>query len=145
MTPEDSSTIYFDIAFLGYTSDLSKYGLKQFAENNKEQVDKFKCNTSECELYLKDGTHIKAISYGERYLHGYKFDQLMLFDDDRWLIMDHKFKEIHEIQECTMYTSNVPEECQILKYEDIRNIDSILQDINNKINSSMGIPSKYLV
>lgn len=118
--PESSEPIYFDIAFLGYTSELSRYGLKQFAENNKEQVNKFKWDTYDCELYLKDGTRIKAISYSERFLHGYKFDQLMLFDDNRWLILDKRYKEIHRIKECTMYTSYVPYEHQLLLYEDIR-------------------------
>jgi len=119
--PDDESIpIRFDIGFLGYTSDLSKYGLKQFYENNIEHVEKFKFNSCDCELYLKDGTRIKAITYGERFLHGYKFDQLMLFDDNRWLIMDKRYKEIHEIQESTMYMSNVPDDYQVLFYEDIR-------------------------
>jgi len=121
MEPEDISTpIHFDIAFLGYTSELSRYGLKQFYENNIEQVEKFRINAYDCELHLKDGTTIKVITYSERYLHGYKFDQLMLFDDSRWLIMDKKYKEIHEIQESTMYMTNVPYDYRLLLYEDIR-------------------------
>ena len=119
--PEDvSRPIYFDLALLGYTTELSREGLKQLAENNKEQVDKFKYNSYDCELYLKDGTKIRAIGYGERWLHGYKFDQLILFDDDRWNIETDKSEEIRMIKACTMYASYVPEEFQILKYEDIR-------------------------
>ena len=39
--PEDvSRPIYFDLALLGYTTELSREGLKQLAENNKEQVCK---------------------------------------------------------------------------------------------------------
>lgn len=121
MEPEDVSTpIHFDIAILGYTSKLSNYGLRQIYENNNEQVERFKNTQYDCELYLKDGTKIKAISYGENYLHGYKFDQLILFDDDRWLIKEDKAKEIRMIKLCTMYISNVPEEFQIIEYEDIR-------------------------
>jgi hypothetical protein len=118
--PEDiSRPIYFDIALLGYNSDLSRKGLKQFAENNKEQVEKLRWNTYDCELYLKDGTRIKAVGYGDNWLHGYKFDQLILFDDDRWLIETEKYNRIREIIDHTMYMSNVPEEFQILHYEDL--------------------------
>lgn len=109
----------FDLAFLGYTRELSVKGLRQFAENNKEQVEKFRFNSCDCELYLKDGTRIKAIGYSENWLHGYKFDQLILFDDDRWNIKTHKAEGIRMIKACTMYMSNVPEEFQILRYEDI--------------------------
>jgi hypothetical protein len=108
-----------DLAFLGYTTELSRKGLKQFAENNKEQILEFRNNLSDCELYLVDGTRIKAVGYGERLLHGYKFDQLILFDDDRWEIKVNKDEVIRMIKNCTMYMSNVPEEYQILYYEDI--------------------------
>lgn len=115
--PEDiSRPITFDIAFLGYTSELSRYGLKQFAENNIEQVEK---RTRDV-LYLKDGTKITAIGYGENWCRGYKFDQLILFDDDRWLIKENKIKEIYKIEEGTMYMTNVPSYFQWLFYEDIR-------------------------
>ena len=115
--PEDTSRpITFDIAFLGYTSEFSRYGLKQFAENNIEQVEK---RTRDV-LYLKDGTKITAIGYGENWCRGYKFDQLILFDDDRWNIEFDKMREIYNIVLGTMYISNVPDEFQILKYEDIR-------------------------
>lgn len=119
--PEDiSSPITFDIAFLGYTRELSVKGLRQLAENNKEQIEKFYKSYDNCVLYLKDGTKITAIGYGENWHNGYKFDQLILFDDDRWNIEIHKEEEIRLIKTCTMYVSNVPEEFQILRYEDIR-------------------------
>lgn len=114
-----STPIHFDIAFLGYNMDLSKKGLKEFAENNKEQVEKIRFNSCDYELYLKDGTRIKAIGYSENWLHGYKFDQLMLFDDDRWNIEIHKEEEIRMIKTRTMYMSNVPKEYQVLYYEDL--------------------------
>lgn len=109
-----------DIAFLGYTRELSIKGLRQFAENNKEQVLKFKSNSCESELYLTDGTRIIAIGYSENWQRRYKFDQLILFDDDRWLIETNKREEINNIRHRTMYISNVPEEFQILLYEDVR-------------------------
>lgn len=119
--PEDiSSPITFDIAFLGYTRDLSVYGLRQFAENNEEQILKFNKSRDNCVLYLKDGTKITAIGYSENWCDGYKFDQLILFDDDRWHIEFDKMKEIGNIMLGTMCISNVPDEFQILRYEDIR-------------------------
>lgn len=120
MIPEDTTIpIRFDLALLGYTYELSRKGVRQIAENNKEQVEKFKNNRCDCELHLKDGTRIFAIGYGERWLRGYKFDQLILFDDNRWLIETDKNEEIRMIKVCTMGASDVPEEHQILYYEDI--------------------------
>jgi hypothetical protein len=116
---EDMS-MYFDIGFLGYTYDLSRKGLRQFSENNKEQVVKFKWNTNDCELFLKDGTKIVAISPNRDRVCGYRFDQLILFDDDRWLIKENKWREIDEIMCTTMHLSCVPEDYQIIFYEDIR-------------------------
>lgn len=116
--PEDMSTPFkFDIAFLGYTKELSVKGLNQFAENNIEQVEKYKLH--EHVLYLKDGTRITAIGSSE-YLRGYRFDQLILFDDNRWNIKYSRFDEIRNIWLQNMNISNVPEEFKILEYEDIR-------------------------
>jgi hypothetical protein len=119
--PEDiSRPITFDIAFLGYTRELSVKGLRQFAKNNEEQILKFNKSYDNCVLYLKDGTKITTIGYSKNWCRGYKFDQLILFDDDRWLIEFDKMREIYNIILGTMYISNVPEEFKILKYEDIR-------------------------
>ncbi|MBU5331712.1 hypothetical protein KQI61_05845 [Anaerocolumna aminovalerica] len=93
-----STPITFDIGFLGYTSELSIKGLKKFAENNIEQVKDKKFNNCNAEVYLYDGTTIKAITYGMN-LRGYKFDQLVLFDDNRWNIgiERHQWEIIDEI------------------------------------------------
>ena len=108
-----------DIALLGYTSELSEYGLRQLAENNKEQIVKTRFNKYDSEITLDNGTRITAIGYGEN-IRGRKFDQLMLFDDDRWLIKIDKCKDIRRIIAYTMNITNIPEEFQILEYEDIR-------------------------
>ena len=110
--PEDISTpILFDIGFLGYTSELSVKGLRQFAENNKEEIERVSYNSYNAEIRMKDGTRIRAITYGMN-LRGYRFDQLILFDDKRKLIgtADPQYTQIHNIIDCTMYMSNVPEE-----------------------------------
>ena len=94
--------------------------MRQFAKNNEEQIDKFKNSKYDCVLYLKDGTKITAVGYEENWCRSYKFDQLILFDDDRWLIDINKYEKINRIIIGTMYMSTVPDEYQILRYEDIR-------------------------
>lgn len=44
------------------------------------------------------------------------FDQLILFDDERWIIQSDKSEVIHRIIEETMYVSKIFEEWQIIKY-----------------------------
>lgn len=106
------------IRFVGYNSQLTQYGLKQFAENNKEDVEIF--NYRQSYIYLKDGTVIFGL-YENRPNKGHKLDQLILFDDDRWLIKSERYDFIHFIiQYFVNQYSCVSEEFQILEYEDIR-------------------------
>lgn len=109
-----------EIGFIGYTSELSNYGLRQFAENNKEQIKQYNKNPNHHSLYLTDGTKIMAITYGMS-LRGRRFDQLILFDDSRWNIGSKRYQweTIDEIKAYNMRCSNVPDEYQILYYEDI--------------------------
>lgn len=110
---------YFNLAFLGYNAKLTKYGLGQFLRNNAGQI--LKADMRTLIAIFKDGTRVKAIpSADEGNLRGYKFDQLILFDDERWLIERDRVEDIRTIKFLTMHLSNVPEEFQILKYEDIR-------------------------
>lgn len=109
----------FDIALLGYNVKLTRYGIRQFVDNNIEQVTQF--DTSRNIVYLKDGTTIEGIAFtNDRNLRGYRFDQLILFDDYRWEVEWAREEEIRIIRELTMQLTNVPEDFQILKYEDIR-------------------------
>ena len=109
-----------DIGLLGYSDDLSRYGVRQIADNNAEQVVKYVNNYNDCELTLSNGTRIRAITNREQFIRGHKFDQLILFDDNRWMIKKARREDIYKIREFTMYMSNIPEEFQILEYEDIR-------------------------
>ncbi len=89
----------------------------QFAENNKEDVELFKYKQSY--MCLKDGTEIFGL-YENRPNKGCMIDQLILFDDDRWLIKSERHNFIHLImQYFVSQYSCVPEEFQILEYEDI--------------------------
>lgn len=109
---------YFDLAFLGYNAKLTKEGFGQFLRNNAEQISK--ADMKSLTALFKDGTRIKGLVLVDEMMRGYRFDQLILFDDDRWMIDYIKAAEIRWIQKLAMQQSNIPEEFQILKYEDIR-------------------------
>lgn len=107
------------IGFIGYNSQLTQDGLRKFVNNNEEDVAIFKKRTSY--IRLKDGTEIVGL-YENRVdgLRGHRFDQLILFDDERWMIKWDKHNFIREIiAKCISWYSCVPEEFQILEYEDI--------------------------
>ena len=107
------------IGFIGYNSQLTQDGLRKFANNNKEDVAIFKKRTSY--IRLKDGTEIIGL-YENRVdgLRGNRLDQLILFDDERWMIKINRHNFIKEIiAKCISWYSCVPEEFQILEYEDI--------------------------
>lgn len=107
------------IGFIGYNSQLTQDGLRKFVNNNEEDVAIFKKRTSY--IRLKDGTEIDGL-YENRVdgLRGHRFDQLILFDDERWMIKWDKHNFIREIiSKCISWYSCVPEEFQILEYEDI--------------------------
>ena len=107
------------IGFIGYNSQLTQDGLRKFANNNEEDVAIFKKRTSY--IRLKDGTEIIGL-YENRVdgLRGNGLDQLILFDDERWMIKINRHNFIKEIiAKCMSWYSCVPEEFQILEYEDI--------------------------
>ena len=91
-------------------------GLRYFINNNMEQIEGV--NWIGKEIRLKDGSTIKGIiSADELYLQGKRFDQLILFDDNRWEIEWYRSEDIRIIKALTMYISVIPEEFQIIKYE----------------------------
>lgn len=104
------------LALLGYNQKTTEQGLRYFINNNIEQVKGV--NWIGKEIRLKDGSTIKGIiSADELNLHGRRFDQLILFDDDRWKIEWYRCEDIRIIKALTMYASIIPEEFQIIKYE----------------------------
>lgn len=111
-----------NLGLLGYTTELSHKGLAQLARNNSEQV--LKCDIKQGYLKLKDGTHVKALHTNlgmlDMQLRGWWLDQLILFDDSRWLICSDKCELIHEIRGYLDNRSRVPAEFQIIEYEDVR-------------------------
>ena len=104
------------LAILGYDIRSTEQGLRHFINNNIEQIE----GTSWVDkvIRLKDGSTIRGItSVDERSLQGKRFDQLILFDDNRWKIEHERSEDIRVIKALTMYVSVVPEEFQIIKYE----------------------------
>ncbi len=106
------------LGFIGYNSNLTLYGMKEFAENNKETVDYF--SGDKRYIRLKDGTHIFALLEHHVNPRGYDLDQLILFDDNRWEIKYKRCKSIRIILNELMCRSCVPDEFKILEYEDVR-------------------------
>lgn len=106
-----------NIAFIGYNELLSNKGLKQFIDDNTEQIEKVLMSTYGSIVYLKDGTMIRTVSLSNNSIRGYKFDQYILFDDSRWLIESEKESEI-QLLIARSSLHRVPEEFQILKYKE---------------------------
>lgn len=104
------------LALLGYNRHTTEQGLRYFINNNIEQIK----GTSwrDKKICLKDGSTIKGItSVDEQNLRGKRFDQLILFDDNRWNIKWHREEDIRIIKVLTMYCSIIPDEFQIIDYE----------------------------
>ena len=117
---EVEQIVSLKIGFIGYNSQLTQDGLRQFTENNEEDVEIFKYRKSY--IRLKDGTEIVGLYENRRDgLRGHRLDQIILFDDERWMIKLRRCEFIKQIIErCLNKYSCVPEEFQILEYEDTR-------------------------
>ena len=117
---EIEQIIPLKIGFIGYNSQLTQDGLKQFVENNEKDIEIFKYQKSY--IRLKDGTEIVGL-YENRVdgLRGHRLDQLILFDDERWMIRRKRYNFIKQIiEKCVNWYSCVPKEYQIIQYEDVR-------------------------
>ena len=106
------------LGFIGYNSNLTLSGMRDFVKNNKEDIDFFSPNKRY--LHLKNGTEIYALFENSNNLRGYDLDQLILYDDNRWEIKSHRYNFIVWILENLMYRSCVPDRFKILEYEDVR-------------------------
>jgi len=105
----------YRLAFLGYNAKLTECGLWEFVQNNKEQIANF--DRTRNIVRLIDGTIIQGVlGVDPVFLRGSRFDQLILFDDERWQIYYHRSEDIGVIIE-RMCGSIVPEEFQVLEYE----------------------------
>lgn len=103
-----------EIAFMGHDLRITTLFLRQFVEDNEEQV----AHHRNGRVILKDGTIIEAISPAmvRTRLDGRRYDQLILADDARGMIEIDAIREIEIIKWHAMLCSCVPEEYQILRY-----------------------------
>lgn len=103
-----------EIAFMGRDLRITNLFLRQFVEDNAEQVARHRNGR----VILKDGTIIEAISPAmvRTRFDGRRYDQLILADDARGMIEIDAIREVEIIKWAAMRYSCVPEEYQILRY-----------------------------
>lgn len=105
------------IGVMGYNTVLTHKGMTEILKNNKDDI---RYVSRDCNfIMMKDGTSIIPIYDSGNMHRGRKFDQLILFDDNRWQIKEHRCACIEEFVMYYMNYSCVPKEFQILEYEDI--------------------------
>lgn len=101
------------IGVLGYNDKLTEQMLHYVVECDTEnQTEIFNRN------YIRtyEGTEYRALLRHDNW-RGYKFDQIILVDDSRWMIFDKRFDDINILKSYNLLMSCVPEEYQILKLE----------------------------
>ena len=103
--PEQVSPL--QIGFLGYNARQTMYGMKKFAEENKENIDYFR--STKDRMVFTDGTLIFPLLNVSNIV-GQKFDQLILFGDDFEI---SKLKKTLQELGCR---SCVSEEYRIMQY-----------------------------
>ena len=101
------------IGFIGCNHKMTDYGIKSFIENNRDSI----AFCSKTLIMLKDETTITPL-YGYDNQRGKKFDQLVLFNDHIENIREERRGDIAYILTGCMNTSCVPEEFQLLEYND---------------------------
>ena len=72
------------IAFVGYDVHCTAQALRQFAEDNAEQVACF--DPYGMKMVLQDGTQILGIA-PRRIMDGYRIDQIIIADDARCRVL----------------------------------------------------------
>lgn len=104
------------IAVLGYNMTQTNYAMKYLMQNNYDEIDIENSNIKT--IRFKDGTIFFSIDLTHD-IRSKQFDQLFLFDDNRWNIKNKYDNEIKLIKLYCMRNSYVPEEFQVVEYENI--------------------------
>lgn len=102
------------IAFIGYNDRLTADYFRQFALDNHEAVLHFDGRRGRITLY--DGTTIQAISRPMAFLDGVRYDQVILADDRRLLLLYTRREEMSWLRHVTSYTE-IPEEFRFQVYD----------------------------
>ena len=100
------------IGLIGYNMEQTEYGLWVLSNENSDQVD---C-VERHRIKFNDGTEIRAI-YNENSACGRRFDQIILFDDEKWNIYEKRRDLIEYVFWHMANYSCVPEEYIVMKLE----------------------------
>ena len=96
----------YNIAFIGYNEEQTRRYLEDLAVVNADQVRRVDRRNG-C-VILKDGTTITRVLPIPEFLHGRRFDQVIVADDRRLHILFRRGPELRELDRC-MAGSVVPE------------------------------------
>jgi hypothetical protein len=103
------------IAFIGFNAKQTHGALLQLAVDNADQVKRY--DRRQGSIVLRDGTEIMAVPPGDPVaLHGRRFDQIIIADDWRLMIMEHLRAELRALDRCCQH-SIVPEEFRYQIYD----------------------------
>lgn len=103
------------IAFIGFNAKQTHSALLQLAVDNADQVKRFERRQGR--IVLKDGTEILAVPAADpAWLHGRRFDQIIIADDWRLMIMEHLREELRALGWCCQH-SVVPDEYRLQIYD----------------------------
>ena len=103
------------IAFIGFNTEQTHAALLQLAVDNADQVKRY--DRLRGRIVLTDGTEIMAVHPGDPVaLHGRRFDQIIIADDWRLMIMEHLRAELRALDWCCQHSS-IPEEYRLQIYD----------------------------
>lgn len=103
------------IAFIGFNAKHTHHALVQLAVDNADQVKSTDWRRGRIVLF--DGTEIVAVPAADPvWLHGRRFDQIIIADDWRLMIMKHLREELRALGWCCQH-SIVPEEYRLQIYD----------------------------
>lgn len=103
------------IGFLSYSKEKVCYAMRDFCEQNKDDIKKF--NELHCYIELKDGTKIFGV-YNKYCIKEKWFDQLIIHNGVEFTLNDYEFNLLENAKFATKFYSCVPDEYQILYYYD---------------------------
>lgn len=104
----------YKLAFIGYNEAQTRTYFEDFAAMNLEQVRRF--DRRDGVITLHDGTTITRIPPIPEFLRGRRFDQTILADDRRMMILYHRAPELAALARC-MDGSEVPEDYRFVIYD----------------------------
>lgn len=103
-----------NIAFMGYSDHLTGVYLDQLVRDNAEQVARY--DPRRGLVTMKDGTRIIRIYSWRCREDGRRFDQVILADDRRMEILQHRRDDLAWLLHCCQ-TSASPEELRLQIYD----------------------------